>query len=174
MPRRGALVGNHPDWFNVVLLSLDGQQLANTWRPFGAPLPPAIDARSVTEVVASRRPVIGDVVYGNVIEQYAFRVRVPVMRRGTLVYVLAAGVKPLSLVEVLRRQRIPDDWVASVFDARNTIAARTKSAEMFVGTPVSPEFAKLLEANAQEGWAATHTLEGLPVHTAVARSPVTG
>ena len=168
------LVGNHPDWFNVVLFSLDGQQLANTWRPFGAPLPPAVDARSLEAVVATRQPVIGAVVYGNVIEQYAFPVRVPVLRRRTLVYVLTAGVKPLSLLEVLRRQRIPDDWVASIFDGKNTIAARTKSSATFVGKPVSAEFVKRLEAPSQEGWALTRTLEGLPVHTAFARSPVTG
>ena len=49
------LVGNHPDWFNVVLLSLDGQQLANTWRPFGAPLPPATTAVTLRASIAGGR-----------------------------------------------------------------------------------------------------------------------
>jgi signal transduction histidine kinase len=168
------LVGSHPDWFNVVLLTPDGQQILNTRRELGAVLPKSVEPASVNATIATRRPVIGDLVYGVLLEQYAFPVRVPVIRGGTLVYVLTAGVKPASLLEVLRRQRIPDDWVASIFDRRNTIAARTKSSEQFVGKQVSPEFVKLLQVSGAEGWAMTRTLEGVAVYTAFARSPVTG
>ena len=168
------LVASHPDWFNVVLFSLDGQQIVNTVREFGEPLPRAMEPASVDAVIATRRPIVGDVVFGKVIGQYAFPVRVPVIRRGTLVHVLTAGVKPLSLLEVLGRQRIPEEWVASIFDRKKTIVARTKSSEQFVGKLVSPEFVKLLDASGPEGWSVTHTLEGVPVYTAFARSPVTG
>jgi len=168
------VVSSHPGWFNLVLLSPDGQQIVNTTREFGEPLPRAWEPASVATVVTTREPVVGDVTFGKLIGQYAIPVRVPVIRRGTLVYVLTASVKPASLFEVLRRQRIPGDWVTSAFDRKKTIAARTRSDEQFVGKLVSPEFVTLLDRSGPEGWAITHTLEGAPVYTAFARSPVTG
>jgi signal transduction histidine kinase/ActR/RegA family two-component response regulator len=168
------VVASRPDWLAVAVLSPDGQQLVNTLRAFGEPLPRSIEPASLNAVVATRRPVIGEIVFGTVVGEYVIPVRAPVIRRGALVYVLTAGVKPSSLLEVLKRQRIPDDWVSSVFDRGKTIAARTRSLEQFLGKPVSPEFVKLLDAGGSEGWAITHTLEGVPVYTAFARSPVTG
>ena len=47
---------------------------------------------------------------------YRFPIRVPVLDRGGLRYVLTAVVDPAAFVELLDRQRLPDDWVASIFD----------------------------------------------------------
>jgi signal transduction histidine kinase len=161
-------------WFNVILFSADGQQLVNTRREFGEPLPRTLEAASLEAVVATRAPVVGDVTFGPIIQHFAFPVRVPVIRRGTVVYVLTAAVRPESLLSVLRRQRIPEDWVASVFDRSKRIAARTRSSEQFVGNLVSPEFVRLLEGGGREGWQITHTLEGRAVYTAYARSATSG
>jgi signal transduction histidine kinase/ActR/RegA family two-component response regulator len=168
------VVANQPDWLNVVLLSLEGQQLVNTSRDFGEPLPRAGEPDSLATVVATRRPAVGDVTFGHLLRQYAIPVRVPVVRRDKIVYVLTASIRPASLLDVLRRQRIPNDWVASAFDRKKTIAARTRSDEHFIGKTVSPEFVRLLDRSGPEGWAITHTLEGVPVYTAFVRSPVTG
>jgi signal transduction histidine kinase/ActR/RegA family two-component response regulator len=167
-------VATQPGWYNVVLLSLDGRQVVNTSRDFGQPLPRVVDPVSFDSVVRTRRAVVGDIVFGPVLEEFVFGVRVPVIRGDTVVYVLTASVRPQSLLDVLRRQRIPESWVSSVFDRSNRIAARTRSSEQFVGKQVSPEFVEVLGRGAREGWAITHTLEGVPVYTAYARSAMTG
>jgi signal transduction histidine kinase/ActR/RegA family two-component response regulator len=167
-------VATQPGWYNVVLLSPTGEQLVNTRRDFGQPLARVVDAPSFDAVVKTRRPAVGDVVFGPIIKAFTFPVRVPVVRRESLAYVLTASVQPASLLEVLTRQRIPQTWVASVFDRNNRIAARTRSGEQFVGKLVSAEFVQLLETGRREGWAITRTLEGAPVYTAYARSSTTG
>ena len=167
-------VATQPGWYNVVLLSPDGRQLVNTTRAFGEPLVRVVDRASLDAVLTTRQSTAGDVVFGPIIQDFTFPVRVPVVQGDAVAYVLTASVQPASLLDVLRRQRIPETWVASVFDRNNRIAARTRSGEQFVGQLVSPEFVQLLGRGRREGWAITHTLEGRPVYTAYARSATTG
>ena len=167
-------VATQPGWSNVVLLSPDGWQIINTSRDVGEPLPRVLDPGSLDTVLRTRRPAVGDVVFGPILQRFTFGVRVPVIRRDAVVYVLTASVQPDSLLDVLMRQRLPESWVASVFDRHNRIAARSRSGEQFVGKLLSPEFLRLLESGFREGWAVTHTLEGRPVYTAYARSAMTG
>jgi hypothetical protein len=61
------VVSSHSDWFNMVLLSPDGQQIVNTTRDIGEPLPRAMEPASVATVVATSRPVVGDVTFGKLI-----------------------------------------------------------------------------------------------------------
>ena len=168
------VLASQPDWLTIVLLSPDGRQVVNALRPLGQAPVTLPDRGSFEVVLATRKPVIGDLTFGPVTGQYDVPVRVPVLRQGELVYVLTAVIRPASLVPVLARQRIPGDWVSSVFDRKRNIVARTKNIELFLGRPVSPDFVALLEEGRSEGWAMTHTLEGVEVGTAYARSPVSG
>jgi signal transduction histidine kinase/ActR/RegA family two-component response regulator len=168
------VLASQPDWLTIVLLSPDGRQVVNALRPLGQAPVGLPDRGSFETVLVTLKPVIGDLTFGPVTRQYDLPVRVPVLRRGMLVYVLTAVIKPASLVPVLARQRIPGDWVGSVFDRKRNIVARTKNIELFLGRPVSPEFEALLGEGRSEGWAVTHTLEGVEVGTAYARSPVSG
>jgi PAS domain S-box-containing protein len=165
---------SQPSWVTIVLFAPDGRQLLNLLRPLGAQLPAVVERRSFEAVLATRRPIVGSIIKGPVSGEYDLPIRVPVIRRGALVYVLTAVVKPRSLLELLIRQRVPPDWVATIFDHDKRIVARTKNIEQFLGQPVSAEFAALLDAGRAEGWAVAHTLEGVSVHTAFNRSAVTG
>lgn len=165
-------LASQPQWLTIALYEPDGQQLLNLLRPLGSKLPAVAERRSFDLVLTSRRPAIGDVVKSPLSDTHVFAVRTPVLRNGAVVYVLTAVVKPGSLVEVLARQRLPTDSVATIFDHSKQIVARTKNLEQFLGRPVSAEFAVLLDAEGTEGWAVTTTLEGVPVHTAFNRSRV--
>src|SRR5438132_888664 len=162
------------DWKDIILLALDGRQLVDTARPFGAPLPSASDPASPEAVVLTRRPVVGDIARGRLSGEYAVPVRGPVMRSERIAYVLTGVLKPAALGGVLARQRIPADWIGTVFDRRNMIVVRTRSVEEFLGRSLSPDLVAVLDRGAPEGWAVTRTLEGTPVYTAYARSPRTG
>jgi signal transduction histidine kinase/ActR/RegA family two-component response regulator len=160
------------DWMDVILLAPDGRQLVATGRPWGAPLPFAAEPTSVEMAVATRRPVVGSIARGSLTGAYAIPVRVPIIHGGRVVYVLTAVVKPEAIVSVLARQRMPDDWVGTVFDRRKNVVARTRNLEQFLGRPVSSDFAALLDTPAKH-WQVTRTLEGTAVYTAWARSPDT-
>ena len=162
-----------PDWYDVILLAPDGRQLIHTSRPWGTPLPTAAEPASVEQVVATRRPAVGSIARGRLGGEYAIPVRVPVIHRDRVVFVLTAVIKPQSIVDVLARQRMPADWVGTVFDRRKNVVARTRNLEQFLGRPVSPEFAALIDAPPQT-WQVTHTLEGARVYTSWARSGQSG
>jgi len=168
------VLATQPDWKDIILLAPDGRQLINTARPFGAPLPSASEPASLEAVVLTRRPVVGDIARGRLSGEYAVPVRVPVMRSERVAYVLTGVLKPAALGGVLARQRIPADWIGTVFDRRNMIVVRTRSVEQFLGRSLSPDLVAVLGRGAPEGWAVTRTLEGTPVYTAYARSPKTG
>ena len=167
-------LSSQPAWLTISLFSPDGRQLVNVLRPVGASLPAVAERRSFDAVLATRRPVMGDLASRELTEQPDFAIRVPVMRGGALVYVLTAVVKPASLLDVLTRQALPEDWVGTIFDGNKKIVARTKNLEAFLAKPISPEFGALLDAGGREGWAVTHTLEGLSVNTAFVRSSISG
>src|SRR5919108_315394 len=161
------------DWKDLILLAPDGRQLIHTSLPWGTPLPMAAEPASVEQVVATRRPAVGSIARGRIGGDWAIPVRVPVIHRDRVVYVLTAVIKPESIVDVLVRQRMPADWVGTVFDRRKNVVARTRNLEQFLGRPISAEFAALIDAPPQT-WQVTHTLEGVPVYTAWARSAQSG
>jgi signal transduction histidine kinase len=160
------------DWVTVTLADPSGQQLANAIRPFSAGLPRVVDPDSLYEVVRTAKPVIGALSVGPGGDS-AVPVRVPVLRNNEVRYVLTAAVKPDSVVEVLNRQRIPPDWVVSVFDARDMRVARSRQHAEFLNKPPSPTLQKLMQQG-DEGAGMGFVLEGERAYTAFSRSRATG
>jgi signal transduction histidine kinase len=77
---------------------------------------------------------------------------------------------PERLSEILRRQKMPSDWVAAILDSSGTIVARTVGVDEFVGKKVSRDLGLALTKN-EEGVFEGSTLEGLAVLSAFSRSP---
>ena len=163
-----------PDWYTVLLYSPDGTPRVSGLHPFGATTMPRADRAAFDTLRATREPVVGDLAPGPMPGLYHVPIMVPVLKQEAVHYVLIALVKPASLVPVLTRQRIPEEWVSSIFDRNKRIVVRTKGLEQFIGKPVSSEFVTLLERGGREGTATTRTLEGVSVFTAYVRSPLTG
>jgi signal transduction histidine kinase/ActR/RegA family two-component response regulator len=100
---------------------------------------------------------------------------VPVLREGKVRYVVTAEVKPDAFVEVLNRQRLPEEWVVSVFDGGSARVARSRRHADFLAQPPSPSLAKLMaEAEGNEATGITQALEGDEIYTAFTRSGVSG
>ena len=56
------------------------------------------------------------------------------MFRGSEIkYTLGMGIFPERLNQILRRQQLPPNWIAVVFDTSGVIVARTHNQERFVG-----------------------------------------
>jgi signal transduction histidine kinase len=160
------------DWVTITLADRSGQQLANAARPFGAELGAVVDPESLYEVVRTARPVIGALSVGPG-GDLAAPVRVPVLRNNEVHYVLTAAVKPDSVVAMLNRQRIPPDWVVSVFDAKDMRVARSRQHAEFLNKPPAPTLQKLMQQG-DEGAGMSFVLEGERVYSAFSRSRATG
>ena len=157
-----------PEWQTVLLATPDGRNLFSTGRPLGSPLPPPVDPQSFRDAVASRQPTIGTLARGAQGGE-AFAVRVPVSEGGQLRYVLTAAVKPDAILQVVSRQRVPSDWIVSIFDAKAQRVARSRDHAGQLGTSPSPSLLKLWEQHPDEGTGTSTTLEGEHVYTAYSR-----
>ena len=160
---------SNPSWLTVFLADSSGKQLANSRFSFGEPLPAIVEPESFNLAVRAGRPVVGYLAKGSGAE-FAVPVRVPVVRNGEVRYVLTAAVKPDGVLDIVRRQRVPPEWVVSVFDAKNMRVARSRQHQEYIGSPPAPSLAELMDRSGAEGAGVTTVLEGDPVYTAYSRS----
>ena len=156
---------------NVVLSDASGQQILNTLRPFGAPLPLLGNSAQIGRVFATGQPIISDLFVSTLTGRYLSTVSVPVLANGKVAYALSIALIPQHLNEILLRQQLPNDWVAGVFDSSGTAAARTRAAKRFVGEKGNPALVARMLA-APEGTLEVTTLEGIPTLTVYSRSPL--
>lgn len=155
---------------NVVLSDASGQQLFNTVRPPGEPLPHHGNPEQLRRVFETARPVVSDVYIGGVLKMPVVSVDVPVIRGGKVVYDLSIGILPQRFLPLLVDQHLPPHWRAAVFDSKGTIVARTHEMERFVGHKGSPELVQRM-LDTPEGSLESVTLEGVPVLSVYSRSP---
>jgi signal transduction histidine kinase/CheY-like chemotaxis protein len=155
-----------PHWRVINLALPDGTVLVNTRYPTGQQ-PPIADTPSFQRAVREARPVVGDLTRGPR-GVWAVAIRAPVERAGKVRYVLTAAVAPDSFLELVQRQRVPADWVVSIFDSKGQRIARSRDAQHFAAQP-APSLKALMESGAPEGAGLTRTLEGERIHTAFTR-----
>ena len=167
------VASTQPYWVAIIVSEPSGRQLLNTRFAYGAPLPKLVERASFERVVRTRASAVGSLAKGLGGEQY-FTVRVPVIRDGELRWVLTAVIKPEMILEVVKRQRAPDDWVISIFDAHGSRVARSRMHYETLGTPASPSLQALMASDAAEGVGRTAALEGDPIFTAYSRLPDSG
>ena len=174
----------------IVLFDSSGQQIINTLRPFGAPLPNILEeARkspeategalplgsppTVKSVLDTGVPVISDLFMGLVSKQPSLATSVPVIRDGNIAYGLSMVILPGNFAALLREQGLPHEWSAVIVDRNGTIISRNPDAESFVGRPVSATLRRLV-SQFDQGWGANQNSDGVQLYTAFARSTLTG
>jgi signal transduction histidine kinase len=171
--RRQAIEAVPQEGLWVLLTAPSGRQVLNTLRPPGAPLPMHALPENVRSIVETRRAIVTDLFIGAVSGSRVLAVEVPVVREGTVVYVLSMGVLPGALNRILSDQKLPVTWVASIFDRNGITVARTRELDRFIGKPAAPRLAEAMR-NADEGLIEVVSLEGTPVVASYSRSPVHG
>ncbi|BAY96657.1 multi-sensor hybrid histidine kinase [Tolypothrix tenuis PCC 7101] len=163
-------VQTQPTWLSVILLTPDKRQVLNTFRPFGTLLPLANEPESVQRVVETQQPTVGYLAFARAKRQWAFPVRVPVVRNGKLQYVLTAIISSESLTHTIKNQpRIDGEWTRTVVDGHGIVVARTLHPERFMGKPGTPSFLKRIAATSEGVYRET-TLEGAQVYVAFKRA----
>ena len=168
-----SVLSTQQDWSTINLSLPSGQQVLNLNRPPYSALPaiPSEDS-SLARVVETRRPAVGDMVMGPTTRRWDFAVRVPIIRKGTIKYILSAVINPDSLSELLAVQDLPRDWVGVMVDRNNRIVARTHNPGESVGQLASQSLRAAL-AESSSGWFRGSTIEGTAVYTSFRRSETT-
>jgi signal transduction histidine kinase/CheY-like chemotaxis protein len=130
-----------PSWVAVTLLSPSGEQLVNTFHPWGQKLPVTTDPESLRRVVETREPAVGNLRSNRPGVALSFVVRIPVVRGGALRYVLSAILAPQSLTDIVASELPPEEeWTRTIVDREGTIVAHTRNPERYVGHPSAASF----------------------------------
>ncbi|MGP1385547.1 MAG: sensor histidine kinase [Thainema sp.] len=158
-----------PTWLTVILISPDGQQLMNSRQPLGKPLPSVNEPASLQRLIETRQPTVGDLALGQIGQNLAFPVRVPVVHEGELQYVLTAAIAPQALADVVDEQNPVDgEWTRTIVDGQGIVVARTRDPERFVGQRGTPSFLENI-GKTTEGIFRNKTLDGVKVYVAFCR-----
>lgn len=117
---------------NVILADASGQQLINTRRPAGSPLPLVGDLGLASTVMATQKPVISDLFMGQVLQKPLMSIAVPVKQYDKVIYVLIASILPERFAEVLMQQRVTGGPVA-LLDRNGKVVAQNRALKTAVG-----------------------------------------
>lgn len=147
----------------VVVLDERGQQVVNTSRPFGAPLPALGSQAPAMSVIVEGKPMARVIKAPSTGEPLAV-VSIPVRMNGQVRYALSTTIGFRHFDDLLRQQALPPTWIGAIVDPAGVVVARTREPDKFVGTPVSRALADALPT-AREGAIDGVTLEGIPVRT---------
>ncbi|HSC65713.1 MAG TPA: ATP-binding protein [Caldimonas sp.] len=164
------VLAERPEWRAVLLASPSGLPLFSTATPVGTPPPKVTEPGSIAEVARTHAAVVGPLTRGPT-GNPGIPVRVPIEHDGELRYVLSAVVRPEAILRVVNAQRVPDDWIVSVFDSNGVRVARSREHERYLGTAPSPSLRALMVSLGEKGESVgpSTTIEGEQVHTALAR-----
>jgi signal transduction histidine kinase/ActR/RegA family two-component response regulator len=163
----------------LVLHDTQGHQLINTNRPFGAPLPSATNKEMHDRVVATGRPQVSDLIIGATLRRPIISVGVPVLRGGHVAYVLAMGIGPEIVSQLLKDQNLLSEaispaWTIAILDRKGIILARNRELDKFLGKPVAPLLRKAMMSATEDTWILNITSDGTPVYSTFRRSATTG
>ncbi|MCC7009629.1 MAG: response regulator [Acidobacteria bacterium] len=171
LARRVAATRSH--WQSILLQDAAGHVVLSTRSELGTRAPGVSEPETLALAIATGKPQIGYLTRGPE-GALAFPVSLPIVQEGIVRYVLSAVLLPSSMLDVIARQRLPNDWIISVFDERLQRVARSRQHEAFLGAGPAPTLRDLVARFDHEGSGLTSTLEGEQVYTAFSRSPVTG
>lgn len=157
----------------VTVADASGQQLINTGRLYGTPLPKRANPGWVERVFKTGEPIITDLFMGSVSKVPMVGVEVPVIRDGRVVYDLALVIPAKHFDSVFSQQSVPPDWSATVTDRNNILVTRNQNAEKYVGLPSVRAYAERVNER-PEGKVETANREGVPMVMLFKRSTISG
>ena len=158
-------------WVRLTLFDPEGQALMSIAKPL-VERSGGISRENLAAVMRTRLPVISDFP-GPESRENGINIYVPVVREKTIIYVLTAAIEPQVFTEILARQKVPKEWLGTLFDTKRVIVARTREGNKFIGQPVGPLLAKT-SALANEQFLSGVTEDGVSAYAAISRSQRSG
>jgi signal transduction histidine kinase/ActR/RegA family two-component response regulator len=162
-----------PGWRSLLIATPDGHVVKRVSPHEGtAPTGPT-EPSSFASMLENPRPIVGQLGKGPS-GTWAIPLRIPVVRDGTLKYVLTAPLMTSSIEEVLSLSNLPPGWTVGVFDTNGRRIARMPSASLATGDLIAPDVFAMVEAGGNEGSGVKRTLDGTETYTAYLRLPAFG
>lgn len=165
------ILGTQDGWQSLSVFDPKGRRLATIAKPQATDAV-QINRQSLDGVLRTRLPMVGDFPAGDSGES-GISVHVPVVRDRTIIYIVRASIDPRVFTEILAQQKIPGEWLGTLFDSKQVIVARSREAKQFIGTPVGP-LLKQTNPLADEQFFHGTTGENNRAYAAVSRSQLTG
>jgi two-component sensor histidine kinase len=154
----------------LVLVDSGGRQLVNTYVPYGEQPAMSGDPETVHRIAQTGAPVVSNLFTSLVVKQPVFNVSIPLMRDGQLRFIMSLGLLPRDLVVLLASQKLPPEWVTTIWDANGTILARSRDNDRYLGKALPDN---MREQNGQ-AVSRTKNLDNADVLHAAARSRISG
>lgn len=167
--RAEAVVSTQFPGANILLVREDGQLIMSTLVPLGGTLPVRGNLDTTRQVFKTGLPAVSNIFQGVLRPRPVVAIDVPVRNtQGKTLYVLSLNPNLDTFASVIRRQSLPESWVAGVFDQRGTVVARIPDGG-YVGHPASEILLNAFQGR-QEGVLESVSLEGIPLLTVWSRS----
>jgi signal transduction histidine kinase len=157
-----------PQWAAIMLSDADGNTLTHTGYPPGTELPRLVETESFRKALATRQPTVGYLAFGPR-GQALVPLRLPIVRQNDVRYVITATLKPDAILDIVQRQRLSDEWLVSVFDAKHHRVARSRAHQEFLGGEPAPSLLRMMQSGRDEAAGVGTILEGDRVYQAYAR-----
>jgi C4-dicarboxylate-specific signal transduction histidine kinase len=158
---------------DIIVADRQGQQLVNSFRSFGTPLPKRNNPEMVRRIFETAKPVVSNLFFGAVTRRPIIGVDVPVLRDGKVIYDLSMNFSSDRMSSILSHHPLPEGWYSSILDNRRVIVARTKERDRFVGHPITPELRRAM-SQASLGTARVTNVAGRPVFVTFSQSSMSG
>ncbi|MGE5476765.1 MAG: ATP-binding protein [Bacteroidales bacterium] len=157
---------------HIGLATADGEQLFNTRRPYGTPLPRRASASSYKRALESGLPSVSDVVVGALTQKPLITIDVPAVTPNGM-RVLGTSTDLSTIGSVLERTPLRPGWKAAIVDGEGRFIARSLDAEKYAGKPAVPEVMAIAKSNQQNGFFRNHSYEGEDLYSVFAKVPGT-
>lgn len=158
---------------DIIVADRTGQQLLNSFRPFGSPLPKRANMDLVRSIFLTARPNISDLYFGAVTKRPQIGIDVPVIQDGKVLYDLSMTFSCEKISSLLPRETLPDGWYSTVMDRNWIIVARSQEQKRFVGRLAGADL-RQKAATASAGNLEVSNSVGTKVMLSFRRSPLSG
>jgi two-component system sensor kinase len=165
-------VASEPDAW-VAVYDDSGRFVLATDVPFGTVLPRMIVPAVVQWAVETRHSVVSGLDTRRYDGTKFVGTFVPVIEDGAVTHVLAVALPAGFISQVLRERPMAIGGIGGVIDQNGILIARTIAEEEFVGHEAAADLLVAIRGR-EEGLYEARSLEGVTLHGAFAKSPVTG
>ncbi len=123
---------------DILLADATGQQLVNSYRSPGTPLPKRNALAIVRRVFEQGEPDVSGLFQGAISGRFLISVDVPVIRDGQVRYDLGMTLPTDRIVAILQRYPLPSGWVGLLMDRDRKVIYRTLAPQQYVGKQIPP------------------------------------
>jgi two-component sensor histidine kinase len=157
----------------LLVTDREGRTLFSSSTSDPSQLPSRNNLETLDKVFATKAPQYSNLFVGSLRSRPIVTVEVPVLRDGNVVYGISFSPPMEVFQSIIEKQRPSDDWTISIFDAQGVSFARVPNPQETIGKRASPSLYGAMFRE-PEATMQTVSLEGVPLITTFARSPLTG